>query len=319
MKRLISLILLLAMAGFLCAAEELRIPKAEEPVYLFSYFKGNGEDGLHLAVSMDGLKWTSLKDDLSFLTPQVGGKLMRDPSICLGPDGMFHMVWTTGWWDRGIGLAHSKDLIHWSEQQFIEVMKHEPTAKNCWAPEIFYDEATETYLIFWAPTIPGRFTATENPKDDNNHRLYYTVTKDFKTFSETAIFFEPGFNVIDAFIAKDAASNRYVMFVKNETKVPRAEKNIRVTFSGKAAGPYGEVSEPITGKYWAEGPTAIKVGGQWLVYFDKYTEHRYGAVMSENLTEWKDVSEQVQFPGGLRHGTAFEVDQSILEGLRAEE
>jgi beta-xylosidase len=119
-----------------------------------------------------GLKWTSLKDDLSFLPPQVGGKLMRDPSICLGPDGMFHMVWTTGWWDRGIGLAHSKDLIHWSEQQFIEVMKHEPTAKNCWAPEIFYDEATETYLIFWATTIPGRFPATENPKDDNNHRLY---------------------------------------------------------------------------------------------------------------------------------------------------
>ena len=29
------------------------------PCYLFSYFKGNGEDGLHLAYSNDGLKWTT--------------------------------------------------------------------------------------------------------------------------------------------------------------------------------------------------------------------------------------------------------------------
>lgn len=26
-------------------------------VYMFSYFKNNGEDGLHLAYSIDGLKW----------------------------------------------------------------------------------------------------------------------------------------------------------------------------------------------------------------------------------------------------------------------
>ena len=64
-------------------------------VYLFSYFKGNGEDGLHLAYSHDGLKWLALKNDKSFLTPNIGkDKLMRDPSICQGPDGTYHMVWT---------------------------------------------------------------------------------------------------------------------------------------------------------------------------------------------------------------------------------
>ena len=50
--------------------------------YLFSSFRGNGEDGLHLAYSRDGLKWTPLGGDKSFLKPRLGGNLMRDPCIC---------------------------------------------------------------------------------------------------------------------------------------------------------------------------------------------------------------------------------------------
>ena len=55
---------------------------------------------------------------------------MRDPSICQAPDGTFHMVWTSSWTDRIIGYASSRDLIHWSEQQAIPVMMHEPEAHN---------------------------------------------------------------------------------------------------------------------------------------------------------------------------------------------
>lgn len=288
-----------------------------ESVYLFSYFRGNGETGLHLAYSHDGLRWTALKNNQSFLTPEIGSKLMRDPSIVQGPDGMFHMVWTTGWWDNGIGLAHSKDLINWSEQTFLPVMKHEPTAKNCWAPEIYYDAQTETYLICWATTIPGRFPETEHPDDDNNHRMYYVATEDFKTYTDPALFYEPGFNVIDTFIIRDAKNDRYAMFLKNETKAPRAEKNIRVAFSENAAGPYGPASEPISGDDWAEGPAALKVGQRWMVYFDKYTQGRYGAMASSDLETWHDISDQVHFPRGTRHGTAFEVAPSVLEKLKA--
>ena len=61
---------------------------------------------------------------------------MRDPSVCQGPDGTFHMVWTTGWYDKGIGLAHSEDLIQWSKQEFLGVMKNEEGAKNCWTPSV---------------------------------------------------------------------------------------------------------------------------------------------------------------------------------------
>ena len=148
--------------------------KQETEVYLFSFFKGNGEDGLHLATSTDGLKWAALNNNESFLSPKVGNdKLMRDPCIIRGGDNKFHMVWTVSWNEKGIGYANSSDLIHWSEQQYIPVMEHEPGARNCWAPEIFYDEDSKQYLIHWATTIPGRFPETETLGDDKyNHRMY---------------------------------------------------------------------------------------------------------------------------------------------------
>lgn len=292
---------------------------AGKPAYLFSYFTGNSEDGLHLAYSYDGLTWTPLNEGRSFLTPAVGkDKLMRDPSICQSPDGTFHMVWTSSWTDRIIGYASSRDLVHWSEQQAIPVMMHEPTAHNCWAPELFYDEPSQTYYIFWATTIPGRHkeVATSESEKGLNHRMYYVTTKDFRTFSETKMFFNPDFSVIDAAIVKVPKSDELIMVVKNENSNP-PEKNLRITRTKNIRDGFPvEVSAPITGDYWAEGPAPLYVDDALYVYFDKYRDHRYGAVRSlDDGKTWEDVSDRVSFPKGTRHGTAFKVDASVVEAL----
>ncbi len=305
-------ILLLVLS---CSAQ--RSAAQKNNAYLFSYFKGNGEDGLHLACSNDGLKWTSLKNDGAFLTPVTGkDKLMRDPCLFAGPDGTFRLVWTISWNEKGIGYASSKDLINWSEQKYIPVMEHESGARNCWAPEITYDPKTGLYMIYWATTIPGRFPQTESAKENSyNHRMYYVTTKDFKTFSKTALLYDPGFNVIDASIALDG--KRFVMFLKDETPEP-PQKNIRVAFSDKLTGPYSQPSKPITGNYWAEGPTAMKMNGYWYVYFDKYRDRKYGAVRSGDLQNWEDVSETISFPEGARHGSVLKVSEKIIENLKKE-
>jgi len=291
-------------------ADSLKIAQSK---YLFSYFKGNGEDGLHLAVSNDGLKWEALKNYSSFLIPKVGkDKLMRDPSILFGPDKKYHLTWTVSWWERGIGYAESYDLIHWSEQKYIPVMEHEKDALNCWAPELFYDDVEKRYLIIWATTIPGKFSETDGQDKTPfgarlNHRLYYVTTKDFETFSESKLFYDQGFNVIDATIVKDGYS--YLMFLKDETNLPfTPQKNIRLANSPKAIGPYGKPTEPITGKYWAEGPTVIKIGNKWYLYFDKYMENKYGLIVSEDLINWKDLSVELVLPKGIRHGTVIRIN-----------
>ena len=287
----------------------------QDNVLLFSFFRGNGEAGLYLATSEDGLRWEEVRKNHVWLAPKVGESvLMRDPCIISSGDGLFHMVWTPGWQERGIGHASSNDLIHWSEEQYLPVMMHEPTARNAWAPEAFYDAATGQYLIFWATTIPSRFPETEGRGDgENNHRIYYTSTKDFKGFSDTKLFYDPGFNVIDSTVVK--AGEGYVMFLKNETLKPE-EKNIRVATATHAEGPWGAASPKITGDYWAEGPSAVFWQGQWYVYFDKYIDHRYGALRSADMKSWDDISDQITMPEGIRHGTAFVASRAVLEGLR---
>ena len=293
----------------------------ENDVYLFSYFKGNGEDGLHLAYSYDGLKWESLKEDQSFLIPEVGNdKLMRDPCIIKGPDDLFHMVWTVSWHEKGIGYANSKDLISWSEQKFVPVMEHEEDARNCWAPEIFYDEKNEQYLIFWATTILGKFPETDDQDNKgnvgrgNNHRMYYTATKDFENFTPTKMFYDKGFNVIDASIVQEG--NEFVMFIKDETNKPfTPQKNIKIAKSKNAEGPYGVASEPITGDYWAEGPTAVKIKEKWHLYFDKYMLGKYGLLVSNDLKTWVEKSDSLEYPEGLRHGTVITVRENILKNI----
>jgi len=285
--------------------------------YIFSYFKGNGEDGLHLAYSEDGYAWRALNDDKPFFHPSVGKeKLTRDPSIVRGPDGMYHMVWTAGWSEQGFGYAESRDLITWTNERYVPVMANEPTAMNTWAPEIFYDSLKTRYQIVWASTIPGRFPDSTGGGGKYNHRLYYTTTKDFKIFAPTKLLYDRGFSVIDADIVKDGT--RYVMFLKDERETP-AQKNIRIAYAERPEGPWSQATRPITGDYWAEGPTVLKVGWEYIVYFDRYREHRYGAVVSTDLANWEDASVQLAVPDGMRHGTAFAVSRADAERLLANE
>ena len=293
--------------------------KAQNKAYLFSYFKGQNE-GLLLAYSYDGLTWNDLTGGKPLMKPVVGkDSLLRDPSICQAEDGTFHMVWTSSWNDQIIGYASSKDLINWSEQKAIPVMKHEPTAKNCWAPELFYDKKSKKYYIFWATTIPGRHSEVGETEREKgwNHRIYYTTTKDFKRFTKTKMFFNPTFSAIDAAIIADPFENDLIMVLKNENSNP-PEKNIRTTRTKNIKKGFPtEVLPSITGNYWCEGPAPLYVGDTLYVYFDKYRNHAYGAVRSlDHGKTWTDISDSVHFPKGIRHGTAFAVDAEVVEQLK---
>ena len=294
---------------------------AEGDSYVFTYFTKNGEDGLHLAWSSDGYTWAALNGGRSYLEPKVGkSKLMRDPCVTRGPDGTFHLVWTSGWNEDDIGYASSKDLIHWSEEKEIHVMAAEPTVRNSWAPEIDYDANRGEFLIFWASTIPGKFPTTAGTSEDAyNHRIYATTTKDFTNFTPTRLFFDPGFSVIDATILP--ANGKFHLIFKDETvKPPR--KYLQMAVSDAMQGPYGPPSAPFTPKdLWVEGPTAIRIGDEYLVYFDAYIQKHYGALRSRDLQTWEDVTAKMTFPDEgtpvrMRHGTVIAVPAAIAAALR---
>ncbi|MFT3870291.1 MAG: glycoside hydrolase family 43 protein [Nibricoccus sp.] len=305
------------LLAFIAFAFSLRLIAAEPSAtaYLFAYFVKNGEDGLHLAAGADGYTYEALNDGKSYLTPRVGeSKLMRDPCLLRGPDGTFHLVWTTAWEGKTIGYASSKDLINWSEQKALPVMVDEPGTRNCWAPEIAYDEDKKHFLIFWSTTVTGKFPETQIAEDKGyNHRVYATTTKDFVTFTPTRLFYEPGFNVIDATLLKD--NQRFHLIVKDETRVP-VKKHLRIASSDKIDGPYTDLSAPFT-RDWVEGPTAIKVGDNFVVFYDCYRDKHYGAVRTKDFKTWEDVTDKIKIPAGVRHGTIIEVPATLIATLRS--
>lgn len=317
MKKLLCICFVLA--AFMASCKESE--KSSDPkCYIFTYFTDKDQAaGLHIAYSGDGLEWKELNGGNPIIKPEIGNqKIMRDPSITRGPDGTYHLVWTVSWEDTGIGYSHSKDLVNWSEQQFIPVMSDTPGTRNCWAPEVFYDEDSEYFYIVWSSTVDGRHKPVPHTSQEayNNPRMYFTKTKDFISFTPAELFYDKDFAVIDGFLFKEEGT--YHLFLKNENSLP-AEKNIRISTSASIEGPYGEPSLPITDStYWAEGASCLKVGDSFFMYYDKYhTGRGYGAKMSKDLATWEDVTDRLSVPQGMKHGTPLEIPYQDLEQLLA--
>ena len=278
--------------------------------YLFTSFHEPADKGLRMLYSLDGKRWTDL--DTVLLQPQAGNqKVMRDPSMVKGPDGTFHLVWTSSWkGDKGFGYASSKDLINWSKQSFIPVMEYEPTTVNVWAPELFYDDVQKQYIIIWASCIPGRFERGIE-EDSNNHRMYFTATKDFKDFSDTKLFLDPGFSVIDAVIVK-RATNDYVLVLKDNT---RPERNIKVAFADNPLGPWKNISRPFSEKF-TEGPSVVKIKNEWLIYFDSYQKKIYESVATRDFISFQNINGQINLPEAHKHGTIVTVKRKFVSQLK---
>lgn len=320
MKRLCLLFLstLLLHAAPLRATTNETLSK--DSCLLFAYFTGKGKDGLHLAWSADGYTWEAVPGSPR-IVPELEDKIMRDPCIQQGPDGIFHMVWTTSWTKGGFGHASSPDLLQWSEQQYVPAMAHEPGVENTWAPELIWDTAQAEWLIVWSSTIRDRFPDTD-PKTREagdkilNHRLYATTTKDWKAFSPTRLFYDDNFSVIDATFAH--ADERVAMIIKDERIEPRPRKDLRIAWSQALQKPFGPAAPSFTSAalpLWLEGPTLVRVGDTWFLYADAYRDHHYILLTSRDLASWTDETSRLKLPKGVRHGTVLTVPKAVVEGL----
>jgi hypothetical protein len=250
---------------------------------------------------------------------QHAGMLMRDPFLVRGPDGVWHMLWTWGWTRQEtggtlkIGYSSSRDLVRWTPQRPIGILPGEPTARNAWAPEAVWDSGRREWIVFWSTTIPGRFPDTEGSGDNGyNHRLAMT-TRDWHTFSEPYVWFDPGFNCIDATLVNDG--RRWMMVFKDERRNP-LQKRLRLAFADSPRGPWRGVTEPFT-RAWLEGPSVLRLGGEWWIYFDHYTQPRhYGAMRTRDWKTFEDMTDHVKFPADHRHGTVVTISEEEARRLR---
>jgi len=332
-KRILSLAIM-AVASVAAMAQD---------AYIFTSFREPSTGGMHYLYSYDGLKWDTIPGE--WMRPEIGNeqlyvdaftgeavvphfapddRVFRDPSITQGEDGTFHLVWTMQWYGaRSFGYAHSKDLINWSKQIAVPVMQNNPT-NNVWAPEIFYDDELKEYFIIWASMLdPKKRTSADNLGTNAAQRLWYTSTKDFKRFAPAKPYYDPGFNSIDAFLLK-RASKDYVLVVKDNRKP--GFSNLFCVFSDSPHGPFhtadnaprGKTPTTTFGKTYSEGPCAVNLGKEWVIYFDQYRPQSFGAVSTTDFKTFTPIPERISVPLEHKHGTIVKVKREIVENLLKE-
>jgi len=330
-------------------AIELTVREAPAPApyagYAFSYFTGNSIAGekIYFAASRgnDALEWDELNEGAPLLESTLGEMGLRDPFLIRSPEGdRFFLIATdlsigrNGNWDRSqrtgsryLEVWESTDLISWSDQRHVLVSP--PTAGNTWAPEAYWDESLQQYVVFWASKLYA--------EDDPNHtgstynRMLYATTRDFVTFSEAKTWQDRGESRIDSTVIKENGS--YYRFTKDEGGGGTGcsdiiqEKAGSLTAVDLPGNPSWAFMDACIGRdagtSAVEGPTVFKAnpgdtsGSPYYLFVDEYGGRGYIPLGTDDLEapDWQ-VAGDYNLPASPRHGTVIPVTGAELEKLR---
>ncbi|QPC59983.1 hypothetical protein HYE67_002214 [Fusarium culmorum] len=312
----------------------VRRAAALEPfeAYAFSYFTGNSIAGekIYLAASKgnNALDWQELNGGKPVLSSTKGTKGLRDPFVIRSVEGdKFFLIATdlsigsgTSWGDavrKGslyLEIWESNDLITWSAQRHIKVSPN--NAGNTWAPEAFWDSEKNSYVVFWASSLYN----TADHSDNSYHRMMYSLTRDFVTFSEPKIWQDSKTSRIDTTVIK--SGNSFYRFTKDEGSVSGCTDIIQEKSSTLLADvSKWSVQATCIGKnaglQAVEGPTAFKSnpkdvnGDKFYLFVDEYGGRGYVPLETANLDSpaWK-VSANYKLPTSPRHGTVIPITKA---------
>lgn len=304
--------------------------------YLFTHFKEkitpDGEQ-VYFGVSRDGLNWEKVNDGNPILTAKLGEKGCRDIEIVRLHTGGFVILTTdlciayrmdenykvdwgkvnsTG--SKCLRMWKTDDLVHFSEEKLVHFGRND---FGCmWAPEVFFDEENEEYLIHWGSTVA---------EDNFRHMsIYCSTTKDFNTFSKPKLYFTKNNEILDTHITK--VGDTYHLFYKNSKNPPM---NMHAT-SKNLYGPFehdAELEKYMENEvYWPgsyEAPTTYTLpDGRWCLMLDFFgcEKEKMGYVPFISKipgdTHFERCPELVSFPYGYKHGRVIEITDEEYERLK---
>lgn len=240
------------------------------------------------------------------------------------------------WFNYGIDLLRSSDLIHWESSVFdfrkgksifsdpdavTDLYKtDEEYAKinRVWAPQFIWDETAFDgrggYLVYYS-------VLSTNEGDTHDRIVYSYADKDFKTLTQPRIFHDPGYAVIDGDIVYNEYDGLYHFWLKHENA------------SGNDRGPYQLVSPALTGKEWketfhitnegselAEGSTTVRRIDEddWNIYYMRYTNgSAYKVCDTDHEGMNVSGSMNVEGDGKFQHGSVITLTETEYKMLEA--
>ncbi len=303
--------------------------------YLFTHFKEkitpDGEQ-VYFAVSRDGLTWEQVNGGEPVLTSTMGTKGCRDIEIVrlhtggfvilttdLGITYHFDANYNVDWkklnsqGSKNLCMWRTDDLVHFSEQKLLYFGRDD---FGClWAPEVFFDEENEEYLIHWGSTVA---------EDNFTHMsIYCCTTKDFETFSEPKLYFTKDNEILDSHITK--VGDTYHLFYKNSSNPPMnmhaTSKNLYGPFEhDKDFEEYMDKEIRNPGSY--EAPTTFTLpDGRWCLMLDFFgcakEDMGYVPFVSSEPGDncLRRTDEAFSFPYGFKHGGVIEITDEEYDRL----
>lgn len=303
--------------------------------YLFAHFKEkltvDGEQ-VYFSVSCDGYNWEQVNGgkpvitctkgelgcrDIELVRLNTGGFVILATDLCIvnRMDENHNVDWKNinhnG--SKYLSLWRSEDLLHFSEQELISFGCDD---FGClWAPEVFYDEVNDEYLIHWS--------ATHKAQNYNHMKIYCCTTKDFKTFSHPKVFFEKDNEILDSHIVK--ARETYHLFYKNADNPPMNMHAVSDSLYGKYE--HDEAFENYMSTLYRPGsyeaPTTFELpDGRWCLALDFFGCEKdkmgYVAFVSDckGNTDFVRCPELFSFPYGFKHGGVTEITNEEYDRIK---
>ncbi len=303
--------------------------------YLFAHFREkitpDGEQ-VHFAVSLDGYKWESVNGGKPVIECTKGEGGCRDIEIVRLPDNSFVILATdlcivkhmdesfnVDWkkisshGSKNISMWRSDDLIHFSRQELLYFGRND---FGClWAPEVFFDSESGEYII--------HFSATLSSDNYSHMAIYFTKTKDFKSFSYPKLFFEKNNEVLDSHLVK--INDAYHLFYKNSA-------NPLMNMHAVSNQLFGEYTDDKSfenymstiyrpGSY--EAPATYELcDGRWCLMLDFFGCEKdkmgYAAFVSDSpgSSDFRLCRDKFSFPYGFKHGRVIKITNEEYERLK---
>lgn len=343
-KRVFSLFLSIVLVLSTFAATGIQsfaagnVATSKSGAYLMAYFTGQGAgEKIHFATSKDGYNFEPLNGNKAIIDPVGSGVTghVRDPYVFRGQDGWFYILGADidaekSEQNHTIFCWRSKDLISWDFHNLIDIGAQIADTTRAWAPQAIWDAnhknddgTTGAYMMYWAnqtTNAGGVVSATT---------LYYSYTKDFKTFSAPQSLYAPENekSAIDGDIVYDALHNVYYLYFKDEqTSVIMMAESL-----SSVNGPYSN-PKPAIGKELLpqnepenqalEGCQMYNINGTstWLLIADKYKgDTKFLMFSTDNFNAFKAVDEADYTINNCnpRHGSIMQITDAEYDALNA--
>lgn len=298
--------------------------------YLYCHMSRRGE-WTAFALSRDGENWHDLNGgnevyDTEKLSAIEGGA--RDAYIARSGDGKSFVMVTTDmctrksrqWWNYGINLLRSDDLIHWESVTFDfrkgpdifcdpespDVYEDYSAIHRVWAPQVIWDE---NYT--WPDGQRGGYFvyySLLNSKEDQYDRIFYSYADpSFTRLTKPRLLFDWGYATIDADIVWVEADKKWHMMIKKEG----GQRGIFTTKSESLTGTWPEPDESdyvdFEGNKKCEGASAFRIAGEegWRVGYVEYSSRpiRYRICKADEYLSNFHSPEDIKGVADPQHGS----------------